>query len=80
MAPTATRNDEVNFVRLVSEGFETREFKGRMTGKGGWIADVQHCHEHQLSTRWSAVLHQQDVVAPLRPAGRPELITHEGAC
>ena len=74
------RNDEVNLTSLVREGVKTRQFKGRMAGKGRWISDIQDCDQHQLSTRGSAVLHQQDVIAPLRPAVRAELISHEGTC
>lgn len=58
MAASTVPNYEVNFVSLVGEGLETRKFKGRMACKGCRISDVQHCDQHQLAARGSAVLHE----------------------
>jgi hypothetical protein len=78
MAPSPVRNDEVNLLSLIRERVKTRKFKGRMTRKCGGISDIQYCDQHQLSTRRTTVLHQQDVVAPLCPAGGSDLISREG--
>ena len=48
-----------------------------MAGKRRRIPDIQDCDQHQLSTGRSAVLHEQDVIAPLCPAGGSELISRE---
>ena len=78
MAPSPVRNDEVNLLSLIRERVKTRKFKGRMTRKCGGISDIQDSDQHQLSTRRTTVLHQQDVVAPLCPAGGSDLISREG--